>query len=107
MPAGRELPAVIKTGTTHNRSNTQSPRHCLIRALPDGHEGIIAVDDFHRLDPVTRDDLSDYLKLLADEESESRLIIIGIPGVGKSLVDLSFDLISHPDRSLQADQGSR
>jgi hypothetical protein len=30
--------------------------------------------------------------LLADEESKSRLIIIGIPGVGKSLVDLSFDL---------------
>jgi hypothetical protein len=64
----------------------------LIQALPNGHQGIVAVDDFHRLDPGTRDDLSDYLKLLADEESESRLIIIGIPDVGKSLVDMSFDL---------------
>jgi tRNA A37 threonylcarbamoyladenosine biosynthesis protein TsaE len=64
----------------------------MIRALPDGHDGIVAVDDFHRLDPGIRDELSDYLKLLADEESESRLIIIGIPGVGRSLVALSFDL---------------
>jgi transposase-like protein len=29
MPTGRQLPAVTKTGTTHNRSNTQSPWHWL------------------------------------------------------------------------------
>ena len=63
-----------------------------IAALPSGHTGTIAVDDFHRLEPAVREAVSDYLKLLADEESENRLIIIGIPGIGKNLVELSFDL---------------
>ena len=55
-----------------------------IAALPLGHRGTIAVDDFHRLEPSVREAVSDYLKLLADEESEDRLIIIGIPGIGKT-----------------------
>jgi GTPase SAR1 family protein len=85
----RELDRDVRIKILSARKKSDLP---LIRALTGGHDGIVAIDDFHRLDPATREELSDYLKLLADEESESRLIIIGIPGVGKSLVDLSFDL---------------
>ena len=44
-PAGRELPAVTKTGTTHNRSNTQShgiglcPARSAHGVLPAGSAG--------------------------------------------------------------------
>jgi hypothetical protein len=90
----RELERGVKIDIRSARRQADLP---VIRRLPEGHEGIVAVDDFHRLDPGLRDALSDYLKLLADEESENRLIIIGIPGVGKSLVELSFDLATRID----------
>ncbi|MEN3615260.1 TIR domain-containing protein, partial [Plantactinospora sp. ZYX-F-223] len=65
-----------------------------IRALPAMlGSGIVAVDDFHRLSPEVQASLTHYLKLLADEESaDHRLIIAGIPGTGRRLVDVASDL---------------
>ncbi|SHN47430.1 TIR domain-containing protein [Cryptosporangium aurantiacum] len=68
-----------------------------IARLPDGHTGTVAVDDVHRLPRPLRTDLADYLKLLADEESDSKLILIGIPGTGESLVELGHDLATRID----------
>jgi hypothetical protein len=69
----------------------------LIEQLPDGHDGVVAVDDFHRLPDDLRLALVDYLKTLADEESDSRLILVGIPDTGRSLVDLGFDVVTRVD----------
>ena len=64
-----------------------------IATLPDWHQGGVVIDDFHRLDPALRADLADYIKLLADTEPEDRkLVIIGIPGTRKRLVEVAFDL---------------
>ncbi|MBY8854466.1 hypothetical protein K7G98_41980, partial [Saccharothrix sp. MB29] len=53
----------------------------VIDALPQGHEGLVAVDDFQRLPPDAQARLADYLKLLADNgTSGRRLVLIGIPG---------------------------
>ncbi len=68
-----------------------------IEKLPQGHDGIVAVDDFHRLPLDLRVALVDYLKVLADEESNSRLILVGIPGTGQTLVDLGFDVVTRVD----------
>ncbi|MFI5958764.1 TIR domain-containing protein [Cryptosporangium sp. NPDC051539] len=68
-----------------------------IEELPDGHEGTVAVDDVHRLPADVRRDLVDYLKVLADEESGSKLILIGIPGTGDSLVELAHDVATRID----------
>lgn len=48
--------------------------------------------DFHRLEESARAHVSDYLKYLADREAPSKLIVVGIPGTGKRLIELSFDL---------------
>ncbi|GAA3396526.1 hypothetical protein GCM10020369_73550 [Cryptosporangium minutisporangium] len=68
-----------------------------IARLPDGHQGTIAVDDVHRLPHALRTELVDYLKVLADEESDSKLILIGIPGTGDSLVQLGHDVATRID----------
>ena len=65
-----------------------------IEQLPEGHEGLVAIDDFHRLSRDLRIALIDYLKVLADEESENRLILVGIPGTGQGLVELGFDVVT-------------
>jgi hypothetical protein len=65
-----------------------------IRKLLDGHEGLVAVDDFHRLPGDLQHQLSDYLKLLADDDSGApgKLTLVGIPGTAQSLVDLAPDV---------------
>jgi TIR domain/ATPase family associated with various cellular activities (AAA) len=61
--------------------------------LESWHKGIVAIDDFHRLNENLRKKLVDYLKDLADEELEDRkLVIVGIPRTGKKLVNLAFDV---------------
>ncbi|BCL80468.1 TIR domain-containing protein [Ktedonobacteria bacterium brp13] len=69
-----------------------------LQTLRQWHKGTVIVDDFHRLDPVLREDLIDYLKYLADTNSTSRkLVIVGIPRTGQTLVDTSFDLSTRID----------
>ena len=70
-----------------------------IRLLTQRHRGLVAIDDFHRLPEELRDELADYLKYLADQELPSKqVVIVGIPGTGKHLVDLAYDLATRIDR---------
>lgn len=56
-------------------------------------QNIAIVDDFHRLSSELQSKISDLMKVLADEQDESRkIIIIGINKVGNSLVTFSPDL---------------
>lgn len=69
-----------------------------ISQLVKWHEGPVVIDDFHRLEHGVRRQLTNYLKYLADvEDSRKKLILIGIPGTGKNLVDLSFDIATRMD----------
>ncbi|WP_376794684.1 TIR domain-containing protein [Thermogemmatispora sp.] len=70
-----------------------------LRTLPQWHRGTVIIDDFHRLEPDLRQELVDYLKLLADTQPEDRkLAIIGIPGTGQSFVSAcAFDTATRFD----------
>lgn len=66
-----------------------------ISALPTmSRVGTVIVDDFHRLDESTKKTLTDFMKVLADEEDvESKVILIGINRAGQSLMDYAPDLL--------------
>jgi hypothetical protein len=63
-----------------------------IELLPDGHAGLVAVDDFHHLPGRLQDEIADYLKLLADDDAPAKLVVVGIPGTAQDLVALAADL---------------
>ncbi|MDH3027738.1 MULTISPECIES: hypothetical protein [Methylobacterium] len=65
-----------------------------IEALPDMEDiGTVIVDDFHRLTDDIKAKLSDFMKVLADSESDkSKLILIGINKAGQQLVKFAHDL---------------
>jgi len=65
-----------------------------INALPDLENiGTVIVDDFHRLPDETKQRLSDFMKVLADSETEkSKLVLIGINKAGQQLVRFAQDL---------------
>ncbi len=69
-----------------------------IEHLPDlrGLE-IVIIDDFHVLSNQTKRVLSDYIKVLADEDSDTKLILIGINKAGDSLVSFASDLNNRID----------
>ena len=55
--------------------------------------GVVVIDDFHRLDLGVKNSITDYLKLLADEEREdTKLVLIGINQAGQALIDYAPDL---------------
>lgn len=66
----------------------------LIKQVSSGDfQGIIIIDDFHRLDQSIKEDISNVMKALADDTDEDRkIIVIGINRVGDSLVHFSPDL---------------
>lgn len=66
----------------------------LIKELPSmKSNGFVVIDDFHRLDNDSRAQIADYLKVLADEEdSSTKVVVIGINRAGESLLALSRDL---------------
>jgi TIR domain/ATPase family associated with various cellular activities (AAA) len=69
-----------------------------LQTLRKWHKDIVIIDDFHRLDLGLRQDLVDYLKYLADTSSKSqKLVILGIPRTGQTLVDTSFDISTRID----------
>ena len=60
--------------------------------------GIVVIDDFHILSKENKKALSDFMKTLADEESEdSKLILIGINKAGDSLISFAPDLNNRID----------
>lgn len=64
--------------------------HDLPRQLP---LGTVVIDDFHRLDNDSKRELADLMKTLADEgASHSKLIVLGIPNAGQSLISFGKDL---------------
>ena len=67
----------------------------LIRSLPSMRGiGVVVVDDFHRLNEDFKKELTDYVKTLADEEdTTSKIFLIGINRAGQSLIDYAPDLL--------------
>lgn len=56
--------------------------------------GVVVIDDFHVLPEEMKKKLTDYIKVLADEEDvDSKVILIGINRAGQSLVDYAPDLL--------------
>ncbi|GGL88272.1 hypothetical protein GCM10009706_28610 [Curtobacterium citreum] len=66
----------------------------LIRELPGMESiGVVIIDDFHRLDQTSRESISDFMKVLADEErTDSKVVVIGINKAGESLIAMAPDL---------------
>ncbi|HDS1091644.1 TPA: TIR domain-containing protein [Stenotrophomonas maltophilia] len=55
--------------------------------------GTVVIDDFHRLSSSIKRDIADLMKTLADAgATHSKLIVIGIPNVGQSLIAFGRDL---------------
>ncbi|MGE7825058.1 TIR domain-containing protein [Paenibacillus sp. NPDC093718] len=71
----------------------------IIKTIPgDSLDGIIIIDDFHRLEPETKSSIADYMKTLADEESATtKLVVVGINKAGDSLVKFARDLNNRID----------
>lgn len=71
----------------------------LIAELPKMKNiGVVLVDDFHRLDELTKKAVADFLKTLADEERrDSKLIVVGINKAGDALVKFAADLNNRID----------
>lgn len=67
----------------------------LIKELPSMSKiGVVVVDDFHRLPTDAKGELTDFVKVLADEEDEtSKVILIGINRAGQTLVEYAPDVL--------------
>lgn len=67
----------------------------LIEELPSMRAiGVVVVDDFHRLPIAAKQQLTDFVKTLADEEDESsKVILIGINRAGQTLVEYAPDVL--------------
>ena len=83
----------IQVLSARNREDVEG-----LKTLVKWHKGAVAIEDFHRLDVGLRRELIDYLKYLADTEPISKkLVIIGIPHCGQSLVESSPDIATRID----------
>jgi len=69
-----------------------------IETIQQWHNGIVIIDDFHRITTALQKKLVDYLKYLADNELPKKMVIVGIPSTGKRLVSLSFDVATRVKR---------
>ena len=89
----------LGTGTSVKKLSARKPEHQIeLQTLPSWHQGTVIIDDFHRLEPTLYKNLVDYLKYLADTEPLSKkLVIIGIPQTGQTLVNTSFDVATRID----------
>ena len=67
----------------------------LVTALPTMRSiGVVVVDDFHRLPTIAKQQLTDFVKTLADEEDDtSKVILIGINQAGQTLVEYAPDVL--------------
>ena len=64
--------------------------HELPRQLPFG---TVLIDDFHRLDDPSKEEIADLMKTLADEgAAHSKIVVLGITNAGQSLISFGKDL---------------
>lgn len=55
--------------------------------------GTVLIDDFHRLDDPSKQQIADLMKTLADEgAAHSKIIVLGITNAGQSLISFGKDL---------------
>lgn len=82
--AGRVLSLSARRGTDLD----------LIQDLPNQLPlGTVVIDDFHRLSEDSKRELADLMKTLADDGvSHSKLVVLGIPNAGQSLISFGKDL---------------
>jgi hypothetical protein len=71
----------------------------IISELPSmSDNGLVIIDDFHRLSDGIKARIADYIKTLADRESTgSKIVIIGINKAGDSLLHFALDLTGRID----------
>ena len=71
----------------------------MLKLLPDtANVGTVIIDDFHVLPSETKRDLSNHLKVLAEEVNPTtKLILVGINKAGDTLVEFSPDLNNRID----------
>ena len=70
-----------------------------IESIESWHkEGMVAIDDFHRLGDEAAQRVANYMKWLADEDArDKKLVIVGIPGSGQALIKFAYDLAMRID----------
>ncbi len=71
-----------------------------IKKIPDdqNNAGIYIIDDFHKLDDKLKSSISDYMKIIADEERpDIKLVLVGINKAGQSLINFADDLTHRID----------
>ena len=71
-----------------------------ISQIPSGafSDATIIVDDFHRLTESLKQNIADYMKALADNDTNNvKLILIGINDAGESLIKFASDLNNRVD----------
>lgn len=94
--------AIERIGLSNNEYKYLTARdpsnHDAIKKISEWHNGIVIIDDFHRLEESIKASIADYLKLLADiETSNKKIIIIGIPNTGIKLISFGHDLATRID----------
>ncbi|MEL6344982.1 MAG: metallophosphoesterase [Myxococcota bacterium] len=55
-------------------------------------QGYLVIDDFHNLPQEMKSEVSNLVKLVADESSNAKIVLIGINPVGASLVNAATDV---------------
>lgn len=75
--------------------SARKPEETLLIAELSNHLplGTVLIDDFHRLNDDAKKSVADLMKTLADEgAAHSKLVVLGIPHVGQSLIAFGKDL---------------
>lgn len=91
------IKAIVEVGLAERVLSLSARKHddvTFIRDLPRQLPlGTVVIDDFHRLDNDSKKELADLMKTLADEgAAHSKLIVLGIPNAGQSLISFGRDL---------------
>jgi hypothetical protein len=89
------LGAAYPASVTWLSSKSDADLQALSELLARGHSalrGLVIIDDFHRLPRPQQAQVADLMKLVADDDIDAKLVIIGINPVGLSLVQDFPDL---------------
>ncbi|MEO5681582.1 MAG: TIR domain-containing protein [Chitinophagaceae bacterium] len=88
------LRVLEQTGSKYELLSARLEDHVdKIRNFKNWPDGILVIDDFHRLEFGLKEKVANYLKYLADYGiKDKKIILIGIPNTGDTLIRISFDL---------------